>query len=163
MGVIFPKKLIRHPVFQKKTLMRIGAYSWLCANSPIKISWRELAREWGTPRSTTIALVNLFMLYRLVGRDGVYLTVTESQNVDYSIRNRGDGWELTRSRVFERDNFRCVYCKSDKDLHCDHVIPITRGGKSTPENLVTACMSCNTSKGRLTPQEWLGSVNVASA
>jgi 5-methylcytosine-specific restriction endonuclease McrA len=37
---------------------------------------------------------------------------------------------------------------------CDHVVPITRGGKSTLDNLVTSCKRCNSSKKGKTAEEW---------
>jgi hypothetical protein len=58
--------------------------------------------------------------------------------------------------VFERDNFHCVYCGSEKNLTLDHQIPQSRGGSHDPRNLVTCCSTCNSSKGAKTPEEWLG-------
>lgn len=55
-----------------------------------------------------------------------------------------------RFEIFKRDNFRCVYCGAGvlagRPLHIDHVKPVALGGKSTPENLVTACLDCNGGK-----------------
>ena len=39
-------------------------------------------------------------------------------------------------------------------IQLDHVIPRSRGGVDTPDNLVACCKPCNTSKGALTPDEW---------
>lgn len=64
-------------------------------------------------------------------------------------------WAELRDAVLERDEFRCVYCgEEDGPLHADHVIPITRGGESTLENLVCACCRCNSAKQARTPEEW---------
>jgi len=54
---------------------------------------------------------------------------------------------LTRHNVFKRDNQECQYCGDTKDLTLDHVIPKSKGGKSSWNNLVTACKKCNTKKG----------------
>lgn len=54
--------------------------------------------------------------------------------------------ELNRKNIFRRDNYTCQYCNSTENLTIDHVIPKSRGGKSTWENLVTACHSCNNKK-----------------
>jgi hypothetical protein len=53
--------------------------------------------------------------------------------------------------IFERDNFRCIYCgkSSIEDgvkLHLDHVFPKSKGGTSQSKNLVTACELCNLMK-----------------
>lgn len=63
-------------------------------------------------------------------------------------------WPATRSRIYERDAFACVYCGSAEDITIDHVVPRVAGGRSHADNLATACRSCNSSKGGRTPQEW---------
>lgn len=66
-------------------------------------------------------------------------------------------WQRLRIEVFERDAYTCAYCGSVVDHpHCDHVVPLSRGGKSILENLVTACPTCNCSKGGKTLDEWRG-------
>ena len=55
-----------------------------------------------------------------------------------------------RFDVFKRDGFRCRYCGQSADdgaiLHADHVTPQSKGGPTTLENLVTACIACNLGK-----------------
>lgn len=66
-----------------------------------------------------------------------------------------DDWLNMRATVFARDDYTCVYCGSrDEPLHCDHILPLSRGGRSLIENLNTACAPCNISKGDRTPDEW---------
>ena len=60
---------------------------------------------------------------------------------------------LSRTNIFKRDGERCVYCGTTKDLTIDHVIPRSKGGTESWENLVTACHSCNSKKGNRTPEE----------
>lgn len=61
-----------------------------------------------------------------------------------------------RKRIIETQKNRCYYCgkKMDKDATIDHVIPLSRGGSNSPENLVAACKSCNSTKGAKLPHEW---------
>ena len=54
---------------------------------------------------------------------------------------------FTRFNVFLRDHFQCQYCGSPDDLTFDHVIPRSRGGKTTWQNVATACSPCNLKKG----------------
>jgi 5-methylcytosine-specific restriction endonuclease McrA len=60
---------------------------------------------------------------------------------------------LSRVNVYKRDGHACVYCGSRDSLTLDHVIPRSRGGRDSWDNLVTACQRCNTEKGDCTPQE----------
>lgn len=48
----------------------------------------------------------------------------------------------------------CAYCGSKESIQLDHVIPIARGGTHSIGNLISACSSCNASKGSLTITEW---------
>jgi len=60
---------------------------------------------------------------------------------------------LTRKNIMKRDRHICQYCGVKSDLTLDHVMPKSRGGKDTWENLVTACNKCNVKKGNRTPDE----------
>ncbi len=54
----------------------------------------------------------------------------------------------TRANILLRDEDTCQYCgKHSRDLTLDHVIPRSRGGQSTWENLVACCRACNGRKG----------------
>lgn len=52
-----------------------------------------------------------------------------------------------RWAVWERDNFTCKHCGARKNLSVDHIIPESKGGKTTMENCQTLCKSCNSRKG----------------
>jgi|GEM_PF-1228637 len=52
-----------------------------------------------------------------------------------------------RKRIMERDGNKCVVCGLDKQLTIDHIVPISKGGNSSDENLRTLCKTCNTKKG----------------
>jgi 5-methylcytosine-specific restriction endonuclease McrA len=60
---------------------------------------------------------------------------------------------FTRFNVFLRDRFVCQYCGGNKDLTFDHLVPRSRGGRTTWDNVVTACGSCNLLKGGRLPHE----------
>lgn len=58
--------------------------------------------------------------------------------------------------IFLRDRFICQYCGKifdSPELTLDHILPKSRNGKSTWENLITACKNCNVKKGDRTPNE----------
>ncbi|MDA0716797.1 MAG: HNH endonuclease [Cyanobacteria bacterium] len=61
---------------------------------------------------------------------------------------------LTRRNLFHRDGHRCQYCGASAErLSVDHVVPRSRGGLDTWENVTTACLPCNVRKGNRTPRE----------
>jgi len=69
--------------------------------------------------------------------------------------NQSVGWSTLRSMVFKRDDHTCTYCgKKDVELHCDHIIPISKGGSNAMHNLTTSCADCNLSKGSKSIAEW---------
>jgi len=62
-------------------------------------------------------------------------------------------FKVNRSRIYKRDNYECAYCGSKKQLTIDHIIPKSRGGKNTWNNLISSCLTCNLKKGDRTPDE----------
>lgn len=59
---------------------------------------------------------------------------------------------LSRRGVLRRDGFVCAYCDGHATT-VDHVVPRSRGGENTWQNLVACCRGCNNRKGDRTPQE----------
>ena len=63
---------------------------------------------------------------------------------------------FTRFNVFLRDRFCCQYCNGDfatNELTFDHVVPKSRGGRTSWQNVVTACSPCNLQKGNMLLRE----------
>ena len=64
--------------------------------------------------------------------------------------------KFNRRNIFLRDHNRCQYCRrrfSSAELSLDHVVPRSRGGRTTWDNIVSACLKCNVGKGGRTPRE----------
>ena len=61
--------------------------------------------------------------------------------------------KITRRAVFARDGWKCQYCGSRTSLTVDHVIPRSKGGGSSWENIVAACAPCNRRKGDRLPHQ----------
>lgn len=55
--------------------------------------------------------------------------------------------EKLRNEIFLRDKNQCVLCGGTTNLQIDHILPFSRGGQTTKENLQTLCRSCNLKKG----------------
>jgi 5-methylcytosine-specific restriction endonuclease McrA len=66
---------------------------------------------------------------------------------------RGDRRRLSRRAVLARDGYRCQYCGSTRHLTLDHIVPRSRGGDTSWENVVTSCAPCNVRKGARLPAE----------
>lgn len=68
----------------------------------------------------------------------------------------GKKLRYSRTSIFKRDNYQCQYCgevKPRSELTVDHIVPKSRGGKSTWLNIVSACRPCNWEKADRTPEE----------
>jgi hypothetical protein len=68
---------------------------------------------------------------------------------------------MTIGTIFEDEKIKlhagplCTYCGSTEELTLDHIFPKKKGGKDSAENLVLACKSCNSSKGKKDLIEWI--------
>jgi 5-methylcytosine-specific restriction endonuclease McrA len=63
---------------------------------------------------------------------------------------------FNRRNLYMRDNYTCQYCgvkKPSSELNLDHVIPQSKGGQTSWENVVCSCIKCNTKKGAKTPKQ----------
>lgn len=97
------------------------------------------------------------------GRKGCSKYAIMATKVRVAVEEKDRRGGIDRLAIFKRDDFTCVYCgyvgisfgqEVGADLHVDHVVPVSRGGSSDPENLVCSCAKCNTSKKDKTPSEW---------
>ena len=111
-------------------------------------SWRELsalrAAEFRAPDADWVRGVGFDLeaprVIRLVGCD----------------RSPRQGLRFNRRNLFARDGNQCQYCGRGfptSELSLDHVVPRSRGGITSWENIVCACVACNVRKGGRTPQE----------
>ena len=110
-------------------------------------SWREISELWAElkqPHDDWIRAVNFEIQVPRVIRLLLYDRIPK-----HSLR-------LNRQSVLARDGNRCQYCGRrfpSSQLSLDHVIQRSRGGTSTWENMVCACLKCNVRKGGRTPRE----------
>jgi 5-methylcytosine-specific restriction endonuclease McrA len=110
-------------------------------------TWREISElkaSFKEPHEDWIRAVNFEIqvprVIRLLGFDRV-----PKQSVRFNRRN-----------IFARDGNRCQYCGKrfpTSELSLDHVVPRSRQGDTTWENIVCCCVKCNVRKGGRTPKE----------
>jgi 5-methylcytosine-specific restriction endonuclease McrA len=78
------------------------------------------------------------------------------EHIRLTVANPERLWKVppvNRREVLRRDNHACQYCGSTKNLTIDHVIPRSKGGQHTWDNVVAACERCNSLKGDRLPYE----------
>ncbi len=81
----------------------------------------------------SIELINLF--FRKLSR----------RKLEQKGQRMGIPREVQRE-VYERDDGKCVYCGSIKNLEFDHIIPLVKGGSNTTKNIQLLCQKCNRKK-----------------
>ncbi|MBS3758084.1 MAG: HNH endonuclease [Desulfobacterales bacterium] len=74
-------------------------------------------------------------------------------------REKNKARQLRQTQWWKRQCAKgiCYYCGrkfAAKDLTMDHIVPLSRGGKSTKSNVVPSCKACNTQKKTKLPMEW---------
>ena len=63
---------------------------------------------------------------------------------------------FSKAKLFQRDRFTCAYCGqrfAERHLQCEHIVPVSRGGRWSWMNLVSACAACNGRKADRTPEQ----------
>lgn len=118
-------------------------------------SWRELSQLWAEFRDAAVgdALPAHDDWVRAIGYELQAPRVIRLTEYDRVPRQ---SLRFNRRNVFARDGNRCQYCGQQfpmSELSLDHVVPRSRGGTTSWENIVCACVACNVRKGGRTPQE----------
>ena len=125
------------------------AIAWSVASAPFVVHGvRSLTREVREHPESTL----------LLGASGAFTFVLSALKLPSVIALRqfvkpSEYPAFTRFNLFLRDRFSCVYCGSRKELTFDHVVPRAQGGRTTWENVATACAPCNLKKGGRTPRQ----------
>ncbi|MBL6713227.1 MAG: HNH endonuclease [Pirellulales bacterium] len=121
-------------------------------------NWRELSQLQAELRAHELAhgKADDHVLQDWVRAIGYELQAPRVIRLTNCDRMPRQGLRFNRRNVFARDGNRCQYCGERfplSELSLDHVVPRSRGGTATWENIVCACVACNVRKGGRTPQE----------
>jgi|688.fasta_scaffold93986_2 5-methylcytosine-specific restriction endonuclease McrA len=103
-----------------------------------------------------VTVVEYYQDYEIMSGSGEKFQVPKVVVLKRYIKLPDRMYRPNRRNIFLRDNYTCVYCLRQletNELSIDHILPKSRGGKETWENLTTACKSCNCLKGDRTPEE----------
>lgn len=121
-----------------------------CARPPSTISEGPYNRRFG---SWTSALKS-FVAFANSAETEIEIPVA-SASIPRSRRTGRDPSLRLRFKVLQRDRFSCQHCGTSPantvgvELHLDHIVPWSKGGETTLENLRTLCADCNLGKGNL--------------
>lgn len=135
------KQCLQKNLLQKPTTQFILTVTLYCSTMNGRIYDRKTAVFYD---SEIFAL-----LKRLNNKNGKFYNDREIWNSLCRVE-RGKVSNKMRFEIYERDGYKCRNCGiSDRyaNLEIDHIIPISKGGKSTYDNLQTLCHKCNTEKG----------------
>lgn len=135
------KKCLRKNLLQKPITQFVLSVTLYCSTLNGRIYAQKTAVFYD---SDIFALVK-----RLNNKNGSFYNDREIWNSLCRVE-RGKVSNKMRFSIYERDGYRCRKCGiSDRyaNLKIDHIIPISRGGKSTYDNLQTLCRKCNVEKG----------------
>jgi len=138
-----------------KTGQRPSRIEWIISNP--KISYITYSRRFGSWADARLKFIEYKMGKNILADDFILPDREEQETkqgnkIEYKKENSRTVSLSVRLAVLNRDNFRCVFCgkspATDRDtiLHIDHIVPFSKGGKSTLDNLQTLCEKCNLGK-----------------
>ena len=92
------------------------------------------------------------VFHRLMKKSSTLRTTLKRRSKEYEVEFKISLTEV-RELLYKSYGRKCRYCNTTlivSNMACDHIIPLSMGGNSTPPNLQMICMRCNTRKGPLT-------------
>lgn len=113
----------------------------------IYLERRDMGNTYKESKTEVFEPKEISDLLRLINqKDGYFYRVKDIWDALCRVE-RGKVSNHMRFAIFRRDGERCKRCGSRHNLEIDHIVPISKGGKSTYDNLQTLCHSCNVEKG----------------
>ena len=118
--------------------------------------WSRFWRAFGDASIVLVFLAMISMTALLVWLAALVVNVPAVVRLRKAFRRHAKPVKFSRVNIYARDGYRCQYCGakcSIDELTYDHVIPRSRGGRTTWDNIVSCCYACNAEKANRTPVE----------
>lgn len=113
----------------------------------ISLERRDMGNAYKESKAAVFKPKEISDLLRLINqKDGYFYRVKDIWDALCRVE-RGKVSNRMRFAIFRRDGERCKRCGSRRNLEIDHIVPISKGGKSIYSNLQTLCHRCNVKKG----------------
>ena len=109
------------------------------------ISWEEAIQKMVSDKATVLEWYDDWVVH-----SANWETKVPAVMILKEYQKKKTGVRFSKQNVFLRDSYTCQYCAESvtgRTATLDHVLPVSHGGKSTFENTVCACASCNANKG----------------
>lgn len=157
-----PKKS-RHFISENDLMIEMARIFDTLGHRPSKTEWEALNPKFSytTYKTRYKGWVNAWQ-YFFENFKGIEIKSTETKEpindikkntIEISTEEKRTIPLKLRLKVFQRDNFKCAYCGASPavdpniQLHIDHIVPFSKGGKTELSNLQTLCQNCNWGKG----------------
>jgi len=149
---------------QLQALLTVLAVSEDDPEGSAALSYRRLAGVLSTSASVAGSALRELVTRKIVRGSASPASGGASR---YAVNPRLSEWELeekiggAKERILAEANGRCSYCGrkvAPKELQLDHRVPISIGGRNTPDNLAPVCRRCNRKKDVLGPAEFFRTV-----
>jgi len=140
-----------YPGLFPKGYERAQDYSWIVTERVDPMDHQEMLQHFGLP-----PLVNKKAYKKLASKMSSLKSSLKRRSEQYEVLFDIDAADI-RSMFYDSYGKGCRYCDKQltfRTIACDHIIPLTKGGPSTKENLQLVCKTCNTRKGPLNEEDF---------
>ena len=142
-------------LIKKALLNRAGGCCAHCYSKTVPVRLAQVKKKSKQPKeSDYILLCHGCILARQERRKQEKKRLWRKKAAERKI-TRGGFWNRIRTKVFERDGYRCVWCNTKEHLGLGPLIPLSKGGKLMFDNYVTTCQKCRPAKGNKLPLEFI--------
>ena len=87
--------------------------------------------------------IGITVIGSIIGSFLIIKFIFKEDETSQKFKEYPENWDNIRLLALQRDNYECGNCKSNKNLHVHHIVPLSRGGSNNLSNLRTLCEDCH--------------------